>query len=125
MHLSSIKRPEIEEKAIKRCDRVVVHVNDERPIHVMTRDLVVPEKADGRGWEASSDIDFDKLPTLAELITGRTEGRRSDREVTCFINNLGIGYQFAATGSLLYRKAQENGAGHDLPTDWFTENVHP
>jgi ornithine cyclodeaminase/alanine dehydrogenase-like protein (mu-crystallin family) len=125
MHLSSIKRPEIEAKAIKRCDRVVVHVNETRPIHVMTKDLVVPEQADGRGWEASGDIDFANLPTLPELITGRTQGRRSDREVTCFINNLGLGFQFAAAGSLLYRKAKDNGAGHDLPTDWFTEDVHP
>ncbi|MGD0024998.1 MAG: ornithine cyclodeaminase family protein [Xanthobacteraceae bacterium] len=125
MHLSSVKRPEIEAKAIKRAERVVIHTNDARPIHVMTKDLVVPEKADGRGWEASGDIDFDKLPTLAELVAGRVEGRRSDREVTCFINNLGLGYQFAAAGSLLYRKAKENGAGHDLPTDWFTEDAHP
>ncbi len=125
MHLSSIKRPEIETKAVKRCDRVVIYVNDAKPIHATTKDLVVPEQADGRGWAAGGDIDFDKLPTLPALITGRAEGRKSEREVTCFINNLGLGYQFAAAGSLLYRKAKESGAGHDLPTDWFTEDVHP
>jgi alanine dehydrogenase len=125
MHLSSIKRPEIETAAVKRADRVVIHTNDARPIHVLTKDLVVPEKADGRGWEVAEEIDFDKLPTLPDLIVGRVAGRQSDRDVTCFINNLGLGYQFAAAGSLLYRKAKENGAGHDLPTDWFTEDVHP
>jgi alanine dehydrogenase len=125
MHVSSIKRPEIEANAVKRADHVVIHTHDTRPIHVLTKDLVVPEKADGRGWEVAEDIDFDKLPTLPELIAGRVPGRRSDREVTCFINNLGLGYQFAAAGSLLYRKAKEIGAGHDLPTDWFTEDVHP
>jgi hypothetical protein len=45
--------------------------------------------------------------------------------VTCFLNNLGQGYQFAAAGSVVYRKAKESGLGHDLPTDWFTEDVHP
>ena len=125
MHLSSIKRPEIEPAAVKRADRVVIHTNDATPIHVLTKDLVVPEKADGRGWEVAEDIEFDKLPTLPDLIIGRVDGRRSDREVTCFINNIGLGYQFAAAGSLLYRKAKEHGAGHDLPTDWFTEDVHP
>ncbi len=125
MHLSSIKRPEIDAKAIKRCDRVVIHVNEERPIHVMTKDLFVPEKADGRGWETSGDVDFNSLPTLPDLIVGRTDGRKSQRDVTCFINNLGLGYQFAAVGSLLYNKAKESGAGHELPTDWFTEDVHP
>jgi ornithine cyclodeaminase/alanine dehydrogenase-like protein (mu-crystallin family) len=125
VHLSSIKRPEIEAKAVKRAARVVIHTHDARPIHVLTKDLVVPEKADGRGWEVAEEIDFDKLPTLPDLIIGRAAGRRSDAEVTCFINNLGLGYQFAAAGSLLYRKAKESGAGHDLPTDWFTEDVHP
>jgi ornithine cyclodeaminase/alanine dehydrogenase-like protein (mu-crystallin family) len=125
MHLSSIKRPEIETNAVKRAERVVIHTHDTRPIHVLTKDLVVPEKADGRGWEVAEDIDFDKLPTLPELIAGRAAGRRADREVTCFINNLGLGYQFAAAGALLYRKAKASGAGHDLPTDWFTEDVHP
>jgi alanine dehydrogenase len=125
VHLSSIKRPEIETAAVKRADRVVIHTNDSRPIHVLTKDLVVPEKADGRGWEVAEEINFDKLPTLPDLIVGRIDGRKSDRDVTCFINNLGLGYQFAAAGSLLYRKAKENGAGRDLPTDWFTEDVHP
>ena len=125
MHLSSIKRPEIEPNAIKRADRVIIHTNDATPIHVLTKDLVVPEKADGRGWEVAEEINFDKLPTLPDLIVGRVDGRRSDREITCFINNIGLGYQFAAAGSLLYRKAKEHGAGHDLPTDWFTEDVHP
>jgi ornithine cyclodeaminase/alanine dehydrogenase-like protein (mu-crystallin family) len=125
MHLSSIKRPEIEANAVKRADRVVIHTNDARPIHVLARDLMVPEAADGRGWEVAGDIDFTKLPTLPDLITGRVQGRRSDSEVTCFINNLGLGYQFAAVGSLLYRKAKESDAGHHLPTDWFTEDVHP
>ncbi|MGB6534580.1 MAG: ornithine cyclodeaminase family protein [Xanthobacteraceae bacterium] len=125
MHLSSIKRPEIELNAIRRADRVVIHTNDARPMHVLTKDLVVPEKAEGRGWEVAERIDFNKLPTLPDLITDRAQGRRSEREVTCFINNLGLGYQFAAAGALLYRKAKESGAGHALPTEWFTEDVHP
>ena len=125
VHLSSIKRPEIESAAVKRADRVIIHSRDTRPIHVFTKDLVVPESADGRGWEVAEDVALEKMPTLPELIAGRASGRRSAREVTCFINNIGLGYQFAAAGSLLYRKAKENGAGHDLPTDWFTEDVHP
>jgi ornithine cyclodeaminase/alanine dehydrogenase-like protein (mu-crystallin family) len=125
VHLSSIKVPEIEPKAVKRADRVAIHVRDAKPIHVATKDLVMPETADGHGWAAGDAIDFAKLPTLPELVVGRADGRKSDNEVTCFLNNLGLGYQFAAAGSLLYRNAKESGAGHDLPTEWFTEDVHP
>jgi len=125
VHLSSIKIPEIEPNAVKRADRVAIHVRDAKPIHVVTKDLVMPEIAEGRGWASGEAIDFSKLPNLPDLIVGRAQGRQSDAEVTCFLNNLGLGYQFAAAGALLYRKAKESGAGHDLPTDWFTEDVHP
>src|SRR5262249_7511469 len=125
MHLSSIKRPEIEVKAIKRADRVIIHWNDPTPIHVAAKDVVIEEKVAGRGWQLAEEIDFDKLPTLPELVVGRVEGRKSDADVTCFINNIGLGYQFAAAGSLVYRKAKESGLGHDVPTEWFTEDVHP
>jgi hypothetical protein len=26
---------------------------------------------------------------------------------------------------VVYRKAKGSGLGHELPTDWFTEDVHP
>ena len=125
MHVSSIKRPEIEVKAVKRADRVVIHWNDPKPIHVAAQGVVIEEKVGGRGWQIAEEIDFEKLPTLPELVVGRIAGRKSDDDVTCFINNIGLGYQFAAAGSVVYRKAKESGLGHELPTDWFTEDVHP
>jgi alanine dehydrogenase len=125
MHLSSIKLPEIETAAIRRADRVVIHTHDAKPLHVTTRDLAVPERAENKGWALGAAIDFNAMPTLADMIVGRAAGRGSDRDVTCFINNLGMGYQFAAAGAIVYRKAKERSLGHDLPTDWFTQDVHP
>ena len=55
-----------------------------------------------------------------------TEGSGAiDAEITCFLNYHGIGLQFAALGALLHRRATEAGSGHHLPTEWFTEDVHP
>jgi alanine dehydrogenase len=125
IHLSSIKRPEIEMKALKRADRIVLHTHDASPTHVTTSDLAFAEKGEERGWSTVVDLDFQKLPTLPELIAGKVEGRKSEEEVTCFMNNLGLGYQFAAAGAVVYRKAKASGVGHELPTDWFTEDVHP
>jgi ornithine cyclodeaminase/alanine dehydrogenase-like protein (mu-crystallin family) len=124
MHLSSIKLPEIEVSAIKRADRLALHVHEQKPIHVSARDLPLAKEANEHGW-SGRDIEFDKLPTIPELITGRAQGRQSDHEVTCFLNNIGLGYQFAAAGAVVYRKAKDSGLGHELPTDWFTEDVHP
>jgi alanine dehydrogenase len=125
MHLSSIKLPEIEVKAVKRADLIVLHSHDSSPVHVTTKDLALAKKAKEHGWSMEKELDFDKLPTLPEMIVGSQKGRQSDDEVTCFLNNIGLGYQFAAAGSVVYRRAIEVGAGRDLPTDWFTEDVHP
>ena len=124
MHLSSIKLPEIEVSAIKRADRLVLHVHEQKPIHVSTRDLALAKQANEHGW-SNRGIDFDRLPTVPDLITGRAQGRQSEHEVTCFLNNIGLGYQFAAAGAVVYRKARDSGLGHELPTEWFTEDVHP
>ncbi len=125
MHLSSIKVPEIEIAAIRRADRLVIHTHDAKPLHVTTKNLAIPETAENKGWRLGEGIDFTGTPTLADVIAGKADGRRSDQEVTCFINNLGLGYQFAAAGAVVYRKARESGLGHELPTDWFTQDVHP
>lgn len=125
MHLSSIKRPEIEPQAILRADSVVIHSNDSTPLHFTTRDLKVPETAAGKGWDLAKEIDFSTLPTLPDLIVSKVPGRIADDQITCFLNNIGLGYQFAAAGSVVYKKAKETGRGRELPTDWFTEDVHP
>jgi ornithine cyclodeaminase/alanine dehydrogenase-like protein (mu-crystallin family) len=125
MHVSAIKITEIELAAIRHADRLVLHTHDDKPMHVTTAGLTVAEKEDGKGWALGKGIDFVRTPTLADVIAGHAPVRAADSEVTCFINNLGLGYQFAAAGSIVYRKAKEAGIGHDLPTDWFTQDVHP
>jgi ornithine cyclodeaminase/alanine dehydrogenase-like protein (mu-crystallin family) len=125
LHISSIKRPEVEVEAVKRADIVVLHSNEGSPMHLFTKGVSIPEKVQNKGWMLAEEIPFDRLPTLPQLIAGQVTGRTGPQQVTCFLNNIGLGYQFAAVGALVYRKAREKGLGHDLPTDWFTEDVHP
>lgn len=125
MHLSSIKKPEIEPAAIRAADKVVVHTHDTTPILVVGAGTNFQEDSKGAGWSASSGLDFKSFPVLPDLMAGRVEARTADSDVTCFINNLGLGFQFAAAGAVIYKHAREQGVGHDLPTDWFTETVHP
>lgn len=125
LHLSSIKRPEIEPAAIRRADRVVVHTHEEKPMHFAAAGVEVPEARTGKGWRLGEEIDFAALPDLASLVAGKIPGRRRAEEVTCFLNNIGMGYQFAAAGAVVYRKARERGVGRELPTEWFTQEVHP
>ena len=64
-------------------------------------------------------------PAISDVISGKVPGRSTPGEITCFLNYHGLGFQFAATGAVLYRKALQGGRGHQLPTEWFTESVHP
>lgn len=125
MHLSSIKRPEIESAAIRRADRVVVHTHEEKPMQFLAAGVQVPEAGEGKGWDLGADLDFRSLPELKDLVAGSVQGRTNPAQVTCFLNNIGMGFQFAAAGAAVYRKAKEQGAGRELPTEWFTEDVHP
>jgi ornithine cyclodeaminase/alanine dehydrogenase-like protein (mu-crystallin family) len=64
-------------------------------------------------------------PALKDLVTGKAEGRANGQESTCFLNNIGIGLQFAAVGAAVFSEAKSKGIGREIPTDWFLESVHP
>jgi alanine dehydrogenase len=125
VHLSSIKKNEIEAAALKRVDRIALHVRDIKPMLFKQEGVRAADSEGEKGWEGAGDIDFATLPTIADIVDGTYKGRTRPEDVTAFLNNLGMGYQFAVAGALVYAKARDQGAGHDLPTDWFTEDVHP
>ncbi len=47
------------------------------------------------------------------------------RSRPAFLNNIGIGLQFAAVGAAVFSEAKAKGIGREIPTDWFLESVHP
>lgn len=125
MHISSIKLPEIDPAAVNRADLVFIHnLEDKFPTNE-TADLPDMKKVASADRDVKKAVGFDTLPTVFDLIAGRAKGRTSAEQTTCFLNNTGTGYQFAACGAVAYRKAKEMGLGNELPTDWFTEDVHP
>lgn len=91
---------------------------------IYTHGVKVGEEEVG-GYNMDHDDFHASLPNLPQLITGRAEGRTADDQKTLFLNNLGMGYQFAAAGYLVNKKAREQGIGIELPTEMFTETVHP
>ncbi|MBI4490550.1 MAG: hypothetical protein HY694_15815 [Deltaproteobacteria bacterium] len=56
---------------------------------------------------------------------GKIPGRTAPEEITCFINNIGLGIQFAAVGSAIYSEARAKKIGREVPTEWFLESIHP
>jgi ornithine cyclodeaminase/alanine dehydrogenase-like protein (mu-crystallin family) len=122
MHVGCIKNQEIDGEVLDRCDRVFVHTKSgAKQFNVLPGTPNVDEDRE-RGWWKGRGASY---PELAELLGERVPGRERSDEITCFVNNVGTGLQFTAAGALALRKAREQGLGHELPDEWFTEDVHP
>jgi ornithine cyclodeaminase/alanine dehydrogenase-like protein (mu-crystallin family) len=94
--------------------------------YVLGKEEEIPEISTGfRGLEKQAGKSWWQVPELSDVIGGKSRRRVNDSEITCFINNLGLGVQFAAVGAKVYELAKNHGIGKELPTDWFMQSVHP
>lgn len=126
VHASCIKTQEVDGAVLDRCDRVLVHTAQQakQMDHVLpgTPNVTSEHK---RGWWNEPGHEVSTYADLGKLVSGAAPARQRSEEITCFVNNVGMGLQFAAVGALVLRKAREAGLGHELPDDWFSEDVHP
>ena len=131
MHISTIKPGEFSPAVVARADVRATLIEDCDPVFITSHGLHVPEEPGGELQNLAEEVGWKKLVTLPELLhdmhEGRNEtrGRTSRSQVTCFLNPLGLGYQSAAVGAVIHKRAQEQGIGHELPTDWFTQKEIP
>jgi len=125
MHVSSLKRLELDPSVAAAADLVVTHSrNADAPAQIIRADGAdLARDTDREKAALARAINEDAMPTLADIVLGRAAGRRRDRDITLFLNYTGLGYQFAATGALIYRRAMEHGIGRVLDTDWLTSAV--
>lgn len=126
-HVTCVRPHEIESTAYDMCDIIVVNSRHDKPIHYYIKldPKKIPEIADG--WE-NPDVQnkqWENMPELCDLVTGKVNGRTSDDQITCFNNNIGLGFQFAAVGARVLGLAKVKGIGRELPAEWFTQTVHP
>ena len=64
-----------------------------------------------------------KTGTLPDLMAGRWAGRTNDQQTTFLINSGTQGLQFAAVGGKVYELARARGLGHQIPTEWFLQDI--
>lgn len=135
VHATCVKDSELGDETIARADRVVIHARNFAPENYIAgfgdEKIAAHDPVDFiRGTKRSaSETDaapfWINAPELKDVIGGKVPGRRSEEETTCFINNIGLGIQFAAVGGAVYAEAKAKGVGREIPTDWFLETVHP
>jgi ornithine cyclodeaminase/alanine dehydrogenase-like protein (mu-crystallin family) len=131
MHLSAIQPAEFGAALVRKADVAATLMQDCDPDYITSHGIAVPDAPGGGVQNLAADVGWQRLVTLPELLLDRKLGRNAARgrsspdQVTCFLNPLGIGYQFAAVGAVIYRRAREQDRGNELPTDWFTETEVP
>ena len=120
MHVSSLSRLELDPSVVAAADVVFTHVREADGRIVRTAGADLARDAEQRKAALSSTIGQSTRPELSDLLLGRAPGRVSDSDITLFFNYSGLGYQFAATGHVIYNKARELGLGRELDTNLFT-----
>ncbi len=120
MHLGSINtRRELAPGLQERCDYVVVNTREP------DLQICVGGSKDGIVPLQDRDIECGDAPELGEIIIGKRRGRQSAAKTTLFLNNIGLGTQFAAVAAKIYEEARKKGIGKEIPSEWFLESVRP
>jgi ornithine cyclodeaminase/alanine dehydrogenase-like protein (mu-crystallin family) len=136
LHLTCVRVPELGDDTIRKVDRLVIHAHQHAPSNyvagygeegIPAHDAIdIIRKGPAHAREVNVDHPFWlSAPPLKDVVTGKAQGRANAQESTCFLNNIGIGLQFAAVGAAVFQEANAKGAGRAIPTDWFLESVHP
>lgn len=121
MHYNAIREFEMDEAALAKSDVVAIHTQFGGIQHYQPPGIV----DDMPGVRREKPRDWSRYPEICDLIAGKAPGRTSDRQITFFLNNVGTGVQFAAMGYCAYRAAKEKGLGHEIPTEWFLQDIKP
>lgn len=121
MHISCINMFELEPAVVTAADVVSTHIRDCDPVFIKTAGIgILPEEPGAGFQDLAAETDFASLPTISDYITGKARGRTSHEQVSCMVNSVGCGYQFAVVGYVLNKKARAAGLGNELPSHWFT-----
>lgn len=135
MHVTNVRGNEAGPDVLGRADLLVRLGTSTLPRDGVSKDTVVgtdgmtayiagtAEEAERIPKAPSREIDNPSIGTIPDLMAGRWAGRTSDDQIT-FLNNQGTqGLQFAAVGGLVHEKAVAAGVGHQLPEEWFIQDI--
>jgi alanine dehydrogenase len=121
MHYNSIREFETDLSALERCDVIAIHTQFGGIHHYQPPGI----SDDLPGVRREKPRDWTRYPELCDLIAGKVPSRTSDQQISFFLNNIGTGVQFAAIGYCAYKAAKERKLGHEIPSEWFMQDIKP
>ena len=124
-HVGSVQGHELDAGTVERADHIVVRSREEATFHHAPGEA--PQEAAGRK-NLSAELQA-RVVELGDVLLGRG-GRTSADDITLFVGggtgaSSGLGIQFAAVANAVYRATVAAGLGHEVPTEWFTEDRRP
>ena len=128
MHVTTVRPSEMTLDALLRCDLVAVSSRESaRLVTLPGEETKIPEF--GKGDYARSELkgtraDWTDKPELSEIMARKKKGRQNRGDITCMLNYVGLGLQFAAVAARIYQLAKAQGLGKEVPTDWFVQEEH-
>ena len=121
MHYNSIREFETDMTVLDKCDIVAIHTHFGGIQHYQPPGII----EDMPGVRREMPRDWTRYPEISDLIAGKVPSRANERQITFFLNNVGTGVQFAAMGYCAYKGAKEKGLGHEIPAQWFLQDIKP
>ena len=121
MHYNSIREFETDLDVLNKCDPIAIHTQFGGIQHYQPPGII----EDMPGVRREKPRDWTKYPEICDLIAGKVASRTNDRQISFFLNNVGTGVQFAAMGFCAYKAAKDNGMGHEIPSEWFMQDIKP
>ena len=95
-------------------------VSDEYITYAAYRPGVASKKA---GKRAHGTALPDRMVTLAQILTGTAQGRENDQQITWSERGNLQGAQFYAVAGRAYELARAANLGHEIPTQWFLQDI--
>lgn len=119
MHITTYGANRIGKEVVERADLVVRHFKGNQSVRVGD------DQEEHERWRTRNpaSIQFEEMPLLIDVVSGKLPGRTDDQQITCFYNVVGSGITFPAVGALIYRRAVEREIGRRIPTGWFLQDI--
>jgi alanine dehydrogenase len=134
MHVTNLTSADIHPSLPKVVD-VAVRAGEATPRLAKTTDQVFYGRAGFLGYVAGNEEERDSVPhvhlppevidmtTLVDVVAGRDKGRANDSQTSFFLNVGAIGAQFEGVAAAVYNKARSLRLGHEIPSEWFLQDV--
>jgi alanine dehydrogenase len=134
MHVTNLTSADID-PSLAAAVNVAVRAGEATPKLARTSQQVFYGRAGFLGYVAGSEAERNRvphvdlpaeiieMPTLVDVISGRTKGRTHHVQTSFFLNVGAIGAQFEGVAAAVYQKAKQQGLGREIPTEWFLQDV--